>query len=128
MTAAAVQGKVGIRLGDGGAGMRLDNDVAAAAGLALGVEGSMPNIEARAALESLPGAKVMRRALAALRNNTNEEKEQDDEEEEDQGNDNGEDGFLITQDVDTKDNKTLHRSPQLRRMRQMTTAALALMT
>jgi hypothetical protein len=38
----------------------------------------MPNNKARAALESLPGAKVVRRALAALRNDTNEEEEQDD--------------------------------------------------
>jgi hypothetical protein len=108
--------------------MQPDDDVAAAARLALVVEGCMPNDKARAALESLPGAKVVRRVLAALRDNTNEEEEQDDDNKEEQGNNNGEDGFVITQDNVTKDNKTLHWSPQLGRMRQTTTAALASMT
>ena len=69
--AAAVQGKVSVRCGDGSAGMHPDNGVMAAARFALGVEGRMPNNKARAALESLPGTKVVRRVLAALRNNTN---------------------------------------------------------
>ncbi len=69
--AAAVRGKVGARHGDGGARMRPDDGVAAAAQFALGVEGRMPDNEGRAALESLPGAKVVRRALAALCNDTN---------------------------------------------------------
>ncbi len=64
----------------------------------------MPNNEARAALESLPGAKVMRRVLAALHDNTNKEEEQDDDNEEDNEE---EDGFVATQDDDTKDDETL---------------------
>jgi hypothetical protein len=51
--------------------MHLDNGVVAAAQFALGIEGRMPNNKGRAALESLPGAMVVRRALAALRNYTN---------------------------------------------------------
>jgi hypothetical protein len=107
--------------------MRPDNDVAAAARLALGVEGRMPEDKARAALKSLPGPKVVRRALAALCNNTNKEEEQENDDEEEKGNDDGEDGFVITQDNDTKDDETLHRSPQLGRTRQTTLAALASM-
>jgi hypothetical protein len=61
LVAAAVWGKVGTRCGDGGARMRPDNGVVAAAQFTLGVEGRMPNDKARAALESHPGAKVMRR-------------------------------------------------------------------
>ena len=102
--AAAIRGKVRARRRDGSAGMRTDDGVAAAARVALGVEGRMPNNEARAALESLPGAKVMRRVLAALHDNTNKEEEQDDDNEEDNEE---EDGFVATQDDDTKDNKTL---------------------
>jgi hypothetical protein len=71
LAAAAVRGEVGARCGDGGARMRPDNGVVAAAQFALGVEGRMPDNKAWATLESLPGAKVVRRALAALRNNTN---------------------------------------------------------
>jgi hypothetical protein len=88
----------------------------------------MPDNEARATLKSLPGAKVVRRALAALRDDTDEEEEQDKEDKEEQGNDNREDGFVVTQDDDTEDNKTLHRSPQLGQTRQTTMAALASMT
>jgi hypothetical protein len=51
--------------------MRPDDSIVAAAQFALGVEGRMPNSKARAVLESLPGAKVVRRALAALPNDTN---------------------------------------------------------
>ncbi len=84
--------------------------------------------EARAALESLPGANVVRRVLAALHDNTDEEEEQDNNNKEEQGVNDGEDGFVITHDGDTKDNKTLHRSPQLGRTRQTMPAALASMT
>ncbi len=108
--------------------MRPEDDIAAAAGLALGVEGRMPDNEARAAVESHPGAKVVRRVLAALCNNTNEEEDQDNDNKEEQSKDDVEDGFVLTQDNDTKDNKTSHRSPQLGRTRRRTMAALALMT
>ncbi len=104
--ATAVRGKVGARRGDGGAKMCLDNGIAAAARFAPGVEGPMPDDEARAALESLPGAKVVRRALAALRDDTDDEEEQDDDNEEEQSNDGKEDGFVVTQDDNTKDNET----------------------
>ncbi len=104
--AAAIWGEVGARRGDGSVGMGPDNGVAAAAIFALGVKGRMPDKEARAALKSLPGAQVMRRALAALRDNTNKEEEQDNDNEEEQGNDEEEDGFVVTQDNDTKDNET----------------------
>jgi hypothetical protein len=79
LAAAAIQGKVGARCQVvGGARMPLDDGVAAAAQFALRVEGRMPDDKARATLESLLGAKVVRRALAALRNDTNKEEEQDD--------------------------------------------------
>jgi hypothetical protein len=68
--AAAVRGKVGARRRDGGTRIHPDNGVVAAAQFALWVEGLMPDDKARAALESLPGAMVVRRALAALRNDT----------------------------------------------------------
>ncbi len=128
MAAAAVRGKVGMRRGDGGAGMCPDDDIAAAAQLALGVKGRMPDNKARAALESLPGAEVVRRVLAPLCDDTNKEEEQDDDNKEEQGNNDGEDRFVVTQDNDTEDNKTSHRSPQLRRTRRTTTAASASMT
>jgi hypothetical protein len=88
----------------------------------------MPDNEARATLERLPGAKVVRMVLAALHNNTNEEEEQDNNNVEEQGNNDGEDGFVVTQDDDTKDKETSHQSLQLGRTRQTTTAALASMT
>ncbi len=72
---AAIRGKVGARRGDGGAGMYPDNGVAAAARFVPRAKGRMPNNEARAALESLTGAEVVRRALAALRNDTDDEEE-----------------------------------------------------
>jgi hypothetical protein len=53
--------------------MCLDNNIMAAAQFVLGVKGRMPNDEARATLKSLPGAEVVKRVLAALRNNTNKE-------------------------------------------------------
>jgi hypothetical protein len=108
--------------------MRPDNNVAAAAQLALGVKGLMPEEKARAALKSLLGTKFLRRALAALRNNTNKEEEQDNNDEEEQGKNDGEDGFILTQDDNTKDNESLHRSSQLGGLRQTTLAVLALMT
>jgi hypothetical protein len=58
----------------------------------------MPDNKARAAFKGLPGTKVVRRALAALRDDTNNEEEPGDNEEED--------GFIVTQDKDTKDNET----------------------
>jgi hypothetical protein len=71
LVAAAIRGKVGTRCGDGGTRMHLDNSIVAAAQFALGIEGCMPHSKARATLESLLGAMVVRRALAALRNDTN---------------------------------------------------------
>ncbi len=50
-----------------------DEDIAAAARLALEVEGLRPSDEARAAVARLPGAVILRRVLAALRDNTNDE-------------------------------------------------------
>jgi hypothetical protein len=92
-------GRAGAICGDGSTGTCPDNDVAAAAQVALGFEGRMPNNAARAAFEGFQGAEVMRRALAALRNDTNDEEEP--------GNNNNEDGFVVTQDNNTKDDKTL---------------------
>ncbi len=83
-------------------GMCPDNNIMAAAQFSLGVKGHMPDKKARAAIESLPGAKVVRRALAALRNNTDEEEEQDNNNKEEQGIDDREDGFVVTQDDNTK--------------------------
>jgi hypothetical protein len=97
LVAAAVRGEVGARRGDGGAGMCPDDGVMAAARFALGVKGRMP----RAALESLPGAEVVRRALAALRDD-----KQDDDNEEEQSDDGKEDGFVVTQDGNTEDYET----------------------
>ncbi len=51
--------------------MRPDEGVVAAAQFSLGVDRHMPNDKARTALESLPGAKVLRRALVAFCNNAN---------------------------------------------------------
>jgi hypothetical protein len=81
--------------------MRPDDDIAAVVQLVLGVEGHMPEDKARAALESLPGTKAVRSALAALRNNTEEEEELDNNDKEEQGNDDGEDGFFVTKDNNT---------------------------
>ncbi len=83
---------------DGGTGMRPDKDVTAAAQLAIGFNRPMPNNAAKVAFEGFPGAKVVRRALAALRDDTNDEEEP--------GNDDEEDG-VTTQDDNTEDNKTL---------------------
>jgi hypothetical protein len=77
LAAAAVRGEVGTSCRDGSVGMCLDDNITAAAQFALGVKGRMPNDEARAALESLPGAKVVRRALAALHDDTDKEEKQD---------------------------------------------------
>jgi hypothetical protein len=50
-----------------------DEDIAAAARLALGVKGLRPSDEARAAAARLLGAVIVQRALAALHNNTDDE-------------------------------------------------------
>ncbi len=50
-----------------------DKDIAVAARLALGVEGLRPSNKARAVAARLPGAVIVRRALAALRNGTDDE-------------------------------------------------------
>jgi hypothetical protein len=83
-----------------------DNGVAAAARFVPGAKGRMPNNEARTALESLMGAEVVRRVLAALRDDTDEEEEQDDDDEEEPSGDGDDSGFVITQDDDSKDNET----------------------
>ncbi len=76
----------------------------------------MPDNKTRAALESITGAKVVRRALAALRDNTNEEEEQDDNNKEEPSDDGNKDGFVVTQDNNTKDNRTLGgESPKVQR-------------
>ncbi len=128
LAATAIQGKVGASCGDGGMGMCPDDNIMAAAQFSLKVKGCMPDNEARDALGSLPGAEVVRRALGDLHDDTNEEEEQDNNDKEEQGINNGEDGFVITHDDDTKDNETLPRSPQLGRTRQTTPAASASMT
>ncbi len=51
----------------------LDKDIAAAAQLALGVEGLRPSGKARAAVARLLGAVIVQRALAALRDDTDDE-------------------------------------------------------
>jgi hypothetical protein len=51
----------------------LDKDIAAAARLALGVEGLRPSNEARAEVARLPDTIIVRRVLAALHNDTNNE-------------------------------------------------------
>ena len=105
-SAVATRGPSVTRLGgagairvDSGTGMCADNNVAAGARLALGFEGHMPNNAARDAFEGFPGVEVVRRALAALRDDTNNEDEP--------GNDDKEDGLVVTQDNDTEDNETL---------------------
>jgi hypothetical protein len=104
--AATVRSKVGTRRGDGGAGMYLDNGVTAAARFAPGAMGRMPDNEAKAELECLMGAEVVRRVLAALRDNTNKEAERYDDNEEEPSGDGNNNGFVVTQDDDTEDNKT----------------------
>jgi hypothetical protein len=91
-------GRAGAIRGDGGTGTCPDNDVVAAAQCALGFEGCMPNNATRATFEGFPGAEVMRRALAALCNNADNEEEP--------GNDDKEDGFILTQDNNTEEGKT----------------------
>ncbi len=111
LVAAAVWGKVGVNRSDGEAGMYPDDGIAAAAKFAPGAKGRMPDDKARAALESLMGAEVVRWALAALRDNTDEEEEQDDNNEEEPSDDGNEDGFVITQDNNTEDNETSGGEP-----------------
>ncbi len=50
-----------------------DEDIVAATQLALGVEGLRPSDKAMAAVTRLPGAVIVRRVLAALRDGTNDE-------------------------------------------------------
>jgi hypothetical protein len=83
-----------------------DDGVAAAARFVPRAKGRMPNDEARAALESLTGAEVVRRALAALRDDTDKEEEQDNNNEEEPSGKGDNNGFIITQDDDSEDNET----------------------
>jgi hypothetical protein len=105
--AAAVGGEVSAKRRDGCAGMYPDDGIVAAADFAPRAKGCMPDDKVRAALDSLTGAKVVRSALAALRDNTDDKEEQDDNNDEEPSNDGNEDGFVITQDNNTKDNETL---------------------
>jgi hypothetical protein len=106
LVAATVWGEVGVRREDGGAGMYPDNGVAAAARFDPGATGRMPDNEAKAELECSTGAEVVRRVLAALRDNTEEEAERYDVNEEEPSGNGDNNGFVVTQDNDTKDNKT----------------------
>ncbi len=72
LAAATVRSKIGRRHGDGGAGIYPDDGITAAARSAPGAKGRMPNDGLGAAPESITGAEVMRRALAALRDDTYE--------------------------------------------------------
>jgi hypothetical protein len=104
--AATVRGEFGARSGDGGTGMYLDDGIAEAARFAPGAKGRIPDNKAKAALESLTGTEVMRRALEALCNNTDEEVEQYDNNREDPSGNSNNDGFVVTQDDNTEDDKT----------------------
>jgi hypothetical protein len=106
LAAATIRSKVSTRRGDGGTGIYPDNGVAAAARFAPGAKGRMPNDGLGAALESITGAEVMRRALAALRDNIYEEAEQEDNNKEEPSGDSNNDGFVITQGNNTKDDET----------------------
>ena len=53
------------------------------------------------------GAEVVRRVLEALRDNTDEEADQYDDNKEDPSGNSDDDGFVVTQDDNTEDNKTL---------------------
>jgi hypothetical protein len=110
--AATVQGKVGVRRGDGGAGMYPDDGVVAAARFDPGAMGRMPDNRVKAELECSTGAEVVRRALAALRDDTNEEAEQYDNNEKEPSGDGDNDGFVVTQDNNTKDSETSGRPPR----------------
>jgi hypothetical protein len=92
-------GGAGVIRRDGSAGTRPDDNIAAAAQLALVFKGCMPNNAVRAAFEGFVGAKVVRRALVALPNDTNDEDEP--------GHNDKEYGLFVTQDNNTKDNETL---------------------
>jgi hypothetical protein len=83
-----------------------DNGVTAAARFAPGAKGPMPDDKAKAVLESLTGAEVVRRALEALRDDTNEEAEQEDNNEEEPSGNSNDNGFVVTQDNNTKDDET----------------------
>jgi hypothetical protein len=105
--AATVRGEVGVRRGDGGAGMYPDNGIAAAARFDPRAMGCMPNNKAKAELECSTGAEVVRRALAALRDNTDKEAEQYNNNKEEPSGNSDNNGFVITQDDNTEDNETL---------------------
>ncbi len=106
LAAATVWGKDGARRGDSSAGMYPDNGIAAAARFAPGAIRCMPDNKAKAELECLRGAEVVRRALVALRDDTDEEAERYNNNEEEPSGDGDDDGFVITQDDNTEDNKT----------------------
>jgi hypothetical protein len=84
LAAATVRSEVSARRGDGSVGIYPDDGVAAAARSAPGAKGRMPNNGSEAALESMMGTEVVRRALAALRDNIYEEAERDDNNEKEQ--------------------------------------------
>ncbi len=67
--------------------------------MALRFRGAHAHNKVRATFEGLLGAEVVRRALAALHDDTDNKEEP--------GDNNKEDGFVVTQDDNTKDNKTL---------------------
>jgi hypothetical protein len=106
LASATVRSKVSARRGDGGAGIYPDNGITAAARSAPGAKGRMSNDGSGAALESIMGAEVVRRVLAALRDDIYEESEQDDNNEEEPSHDSNNDGSIITQDDNTEDNET----------------------
>ncbi len=106
LAATTVRSKVGARRGDGGTGIYPDDGVAAAARSAPGAKGRMLNDGLEAALESITGTEVIRRALAALRDNIYEEAEQDDNNKEEPSGDSDNDRFAITQDDNTEDDET----------------------
>ena len=106
LAAAAVWGKVSARCRDGSTGMYPDDGITTAARFAPGAKGRMPDNEAKAALESLTGAEVVRRVLEALRDNTNKEAERDNDNKEEPSGDSNDNGFVLTHNDNTKDNET----------------------
>jgi hypothetical protein len=86
--------------------MYLNDGIAAAARFDPRAMGHMPDNKAKAELECSTGAEVVRRALAALRDDNDEEAEQYDDKEEEPSGDGNNDRFFVTQDNNTKDNKT----------------------
>jgi hypothetical protein len=107
LAAATVRGEVSMRRGDGGAGMYPDDGVAAAARFDPRAMGRISNDKAKAELECSTGAEVVRRALAALRDDTNEEAERYNNNEEEPSGGGNNYGFILTQGANTEDNETL---------------------